>query len=226
MALSDGDVQKQIKQMMGFIEQEANEKVEEIDAKAEEEFNIEKGRLVQQQRLKIMEFYERKEKQVELQKKIQSSNLLNQARLKVLQAQQQHIVNLLGEARGRLSKTSSDQSNYGRVLKDLVTQALFQIMEPQVLIRCREADLHLVESILPEAIAKYSEAMKKPCTVTIAKENCLPANTCGGVELTAFNSRIRVNNTLENRLELIAGQMLPEIRTELFGENKNRKFYD
>ena len=91
--------------MMAFIEQEANEKIEEIDAKAEEEFNIEKGRLVQQQRLKvrnhypvhspgltayiflfilqIMEFYERKEKQVELQKKIQSSNMLNQARLKV-----------------------------------------------------------------------------------------------------------------------------------------------
>lgn len=69
--------------MMAFIEQEANEKAEEIDAKAEEEFNIEKGRLVQQQRLKIMEHYEKKEKQVELQKKIQSSNMLNQARLKV-----------------------------------------------------------------------------------------------------------------------------------------------
>ena len=70
--------------MMAFIEQEANEKAEEIDAKAEEEFNIEKGRLVQQQRLKIMEYYEKKEKQVELQKKIQSSNMLNQARLKVI----------------------------------------------------------------------------------------------------------------------------------------------
>lgn len=56
--------------MMAFIEQEANEKAEEIDAKAEEEFNIEKGRLVQQQRLKIMEYYEKKEKQVELQKKM------------------------------------------------------------------------------------------------------------------------------------------------------------
>jgi hypothetical protein len=71
MALSDADVQKQIKHMMAFIEQvtsfsfcisqhfpgrdsllfnllnfiqEANEKAEEIDAKAEEEFNIEKGR--------------------------------------------------------------------------------------------------------------------------------------------------------------------------------------
>ena len=88
MALSDSDVQKQIQHMMAFIEQvsvisildntgalqivmrcaitevdfdfqEANEKAEEIDAKAEEEFNIEKGRLVQQQRLKIMEYYER-----------------------------------------------------------------------------------------------------------------------------------------------------------------------
>ena len=37
---------------------------------AEEEFNIEKGRLVQQERLKIMNFFEKKEKQVELQKKM------------------------------------------------------------------------------------------------------------------------------------------------------------
>lgn len=61
---------------MAFIEQEANEKAEEIDAKAEEEFNIEKGRLVQQQRLKIMEYYEKKEKQVELQKKMYVLNTL------------------------------------------------------------------------------------------------------------------------------------------------------
>lgn len=60
----------QIHHMMAFIEQEANEKAEEIDARAEEEFTIEKGRLVQQNRLKIIEYYERKEKQVELQKKM------------------------------------------------------------------------------------------------------------------------------------------------------------
>ena len=44
MALSDADVQKQIQQMVAFIEQEASEKTEEIDARAEEEFNIEKGK--------------------------------------------------------------------------------------------------------------------------------------------------------------------------------------
>ena len=41
-----------------------------LSLQAEEEFNIEKGRLVQQERLKIMNFFEKKEKQVELQKKM------------------------------------------------------------------------------------------------------------------------------------------------------------
>uniref|UniRef100_A0A2K6QR66 ATPase H+ transporting V1 subunit E1 n=1 Tax=Rhinopithecus roxellana TaxID=61622 RepID=A0A2K6QR66_RHIRO len=84
IALSDADVQKQVKHMVAFVEQEANEKAEGIDAKVEEEFNIDKDWLVQAQRLKIMEYYEKKEKQIEQQKKIQMSNLMNQARLKVL----------------------------------------------------------------------------------------------------------------------------------------------
>lgn len=50
-------------------------------------------------------------------------------------------------------------------------------MEPQVTIRCREADLALVESILPEAINNYSQVIKKPCNITIAKDNFLPADT-------------------------------------------------
>lgn len=68
MALSDADVQKQIKHVMAFIEQEADEKAEEIDAK--EELNIEKGHLAQTQRLKRMDYCEKKEKQIEQQKKM------------------------------------------------------------------------------------------------------------------------------------------------------------
>ena len=56
--------------MMAFIEQEASEKAEEIDTKAEEEFNIEKSRIFQENKIKIMEFYEKKEKQVELQRRM------------------------------------------------------------------------------------------------------------------------------------------------------------
>ncbi|CAH2054435.1 unnamed protein product, partial [Iphiclides podalirius] len=226
MALSDADVQKQIKHMMAFIEQEANEKAEEIDAKAEEEFNIEKGRLVQQQRLKIMEYYEKKEKQVELQKKIQSSNMLNQARLKVLKVREDHVRNVLDEARKRLAEVPKNNQLYTDLLVTLIVQALFQLMEPTVTLRVRQTDKALVESVVGRAQTDYKNKIKKDVQLKIDTENFLPADTCGGIELIAAKGRIKICNTLESRLELIAQQLLPEIRTALFGRNPNRKFTD
>uniref|UniRef100_A0A6B2EKT7 V-type proton ATPase subunit E n=1 Tax=Phlebotomus kandelakii TaxID=1109342 RepID=A0A6B2EKT7_9DIPT len=226
MALSDADVQKQIKHMMAFIEQEANEKAEEIDAKAEEEFNIEKGRLVQQQRLKIMEYYEKKEKQVELQKKIQSSNMLNQARLKVLKVREDHVRNLLDEARRRLGEVTKDQARYAEVLRTLVVQGLFQLMEPHVILKTRQVDQNIVQSVLPRSVEEYKEQIGKDVVVTLDTDSFLPADACGGIELSALNGRIRVPNTLESRLELISAQLLPAVRTALFGRNANRKFTD
>uniref|UniRef100_A0A7N5KBZ7 ATPase H+ transporting V1 subunit E1 n=1 Tax=Ailuropoda melanoleuca TaxID=9646 RepID=A0A7N5KBZ7_AILME len=196
MALSDADVQKQIKHMMAFIEQEANEKAEEIDAKAEEEFNIEKGRLVQTQRLKIMEYYEKKEKQIEQQKKIQMSNLMNQARLKVLRARD-----------------------------DLIT-GLYQLLEPRMIVRCRKQDFPLVKAAVQKAIPMYKIATKRDVDVQIDQEAYLPEEIAGGVEIYNGDRKIKVSNTLESRLDLIAQQMMPEVRGALFGANANRKFLD
>ncbi|XP_015111721.1 V-type proton ATPase subunit E [Diachasma alloeum] len=226
MALSDADVKKQIKHMMAFIEQEANEKAEEIDAKAEEEFNIEKGRLVQQQRLKIMEYYEKKEKQVELQKKIQSSNMLNQARLKVLKVREDHVRNCLDEARKRLAEIAHDRARYTEVLKLLIIQALYQLMEHNVLLRVRQVDVPLVESILGEVQDNYKAVSKKEVVLKIDSDNFLSPDSCGGVDLLAARGRIKISNTLESRLELIAQQLISEIRCALFGRNPNRKFTD
>jgi len=226
MALSDADVQKQIKHMMAFIEQEANEKAEEIDAKAEEEFNIEKGRLVQQQRIKIMEYYEKKEKQVELQKKIQSSNMLNQARLKVLKVREDHVRGVLDEARRRLGEVTRDESRYSQILQSLITQGLFQIMEANIIIRGRQKDAQLIQNVLPGAVEQYKRETGKDVVVTLDTENNLSAESTGGIEIFALQGRIRVVNTLESRLELIAQQLVPEIRTALFGGNASRKFTD
>ncbi|XP_037729899.1 V-type proton ATPase subunit E [Drosophila subpulchrella] len=226
MALSDADVQKQIKHMMAFIEQEANEKAEEIDAKAEEEFNIEKGRLVQQQRLKIMEYYEKKEKQVELQKKIQSSNMLNQARLKVLKVREDHVSSVLDDARKRLGEVTQKQTEYQTVLTKLIVQGLFQVMEPKVILRCRQVDVPLVRDVLPSAVEQYKAGIQQNVDLFIDEKDFLSADTCGGVELLALNGRIKVPNTLESRLELISQQLVPEIRNALFGRNVNRKFTD
>lgn len=226
MALSDADVQKQIKHMMAFIEQEANEKAEEIDAKAEEEFNIEKGRLVQQQRLKIMEYYEKKEKQVELQKKIQSSNMLNQARLKVLKVREDHVASVLEECRRRLGEITRDPSRYGAILSALITQGLLQLMESNVVVRGRQVDAQVIQNVLPSAVEAYKNTCGKDVVVTLDTDNFLPADTTGGIDLVTQTGRIKISNTLESRLELIAQQLIPEIRNALFGRNINRKFTD
>ncbi|XP_064627879.1 V-type proton ATPase subunit E-like [Lineus longissimus] len=226
MPLSDADVQKQIKHMMAFIDQEANEKAEEIDAKAEEEFNIEKGRLVQQQRVKIMEIYERKEKQVELQKKIQNSNLLNQARLKILKAREDHLKNLHDEARSRLVQITTNQAKYKELLQGLIAQALFQLVETEVVIICRQQDVNLVKEVSQYALSQYRDVVKKDVKITVESENFLPSDCAGGVIVTTNKGKIKVVNSLEERLELVKGQMLPELREMMFGHNPNRKFFD
>lgn len=226
MALSDADVAKQIKHMMAFIEQEANEKAEEIDAKAEEEFNIEKGRLVQQQRIKIMEYYERKEKQVELQKKIQQSNMLNAARLRVLKAREDHVGSVLEEAKKRLAEATKDDAKYTGLLQQLIAQGLLQLLELNVLIRCRQADLSMVESVIAPAINQYKERTGRDCNVKVDTDSFLPAHVGGGIDLLAQRGKIKISNTLDARLDMLARQMIPEVRTNLFGRNINRRFTD
>lgn len=211
MALSDADVQRQIQHMMAFIEQEANEKAEEIDAKAEEEFNIEKGRLVQEQRIKIMEYYEKKEKQVELDRKIQNSHMLNQARLRILKARGEHIRNILDEAKTNLVGVTKDTERYKELLAKLIEQALYRLNETDVTVKCRKEDVELVKSVLDGALSGYSTHSGDKCKATIDYLDFLPPDSCGGIELCAFNGKIKVSNTLANRLEMVNRQLLPEI---------------
>ncbi|NP_001352369.1 V-type proton ATPase subunit E 1a [Danio rerio] len=226
MALSDAAVQKQIKHMMAFIDQEASEKAEEIDAKAEEEFNIEKGRLVQTQRLKIMEYYEKKEKQIEQQKKIQMSNLMNQARLKVLKARDDMIKDLLNDARERLATIAKDPNQYQTLLEGLVLQGFYQLLESRVIIRCRKEDVAMVQTAVQKNIPIYKEAVKSNIEVRIDENTFLSPDISGGVEVYNADGRIKASNTLESRLDLLAQQMMPDIRVSLFGANPNRKFTD
>ncbi|XP_017530588.2 V-type proton ATPase subunit E 2 [Manis javanica] len=225
MALNDVDVPKQVKHMMAFIEQEANEKAEEIDAKAEEEFNIEKGHLVQMQQLKIIEYYEKEEKQIEQQKEIQMSTMRNQARLKVLRARDDLISELLNDVKLRLSRTVADPTVYRGLLDKLVLQGLLRLLEPMAIVRCRPQDLLLVEAAVQKAIPEYVTVSQKCVEVHVDQEVYLATNAAGGVEVYSGDQRIKVSNTLESRLDLLAQQKMPEIRKALFGANANRKFF-
>lgn len=61
--------------------------------------------------------------------------------------------------------------------------------------------------------------------ILLVDTNCYSLSA-GGVELFAQRTKIKVSNTLEARLAMIAEQKLPEMRNALFGRNENRKFLD
>lgn len=59
----------------------------------------------------------------------QSSNMLNQARLKVLKVREDHVRAVLEEARKRLGAVTRDQGKYSQILERLILQGLYQVMK-------------------------------------------------------------------------------------------------
>lgn len=57
----------------------------------------------------------------------QSSNMLNQARLKVLKVREDHVRNVLDDARRHLGEITKDANRYGKLLESLIVQALLQV---------------------------------------------------------------------------------------------------
>ncbi|KAH6939413.1 hypothetical protein HPB50_017808 [Hyalomma asiaticum] len=220
------DVSKPIKHMLAFIEQEANEKVQEIDAKGEEEFNTEKGRLIQEQRILIMDAFSKKEKQVERQRKIQSSHVKNAARLQLLGAMNEHVIKVLAEARESLGQVAKQQKRYQSIVEKLVLQGLLRILKEDVKVICRKKDVALVKPVAESAAKKYRDMTKLKVTVSVDTKNFLPDLCFGGVVLATSEGRVLLSNTLESRLELISQRMLPEIRSGLFGTNTHRKYLE
>jgi V-type H+-transporting ATPase subunit E len=49
-------------------------------------------------------------------------------------------------------------------------------------------------------------------------------SSSGGVIGSTLKGKIMVDNTLDERLGILEEMMLPEIRSDLFGKNENRKF--
>ncbi|KAK0583761.1 hypothetical protein LWI29_002636 [Acer saccharum] len=226
--MNDGDVSKQIQQMVRFIRLEAEEKANEISIAAEEEFNIEKLQLLEVEKKKIRQDYERKGKQVEVRKKIEYSTQLNASRIKVLQGQDDVVNDMKESASKELLRVSNDKKGYKILLKGLIVQSLLRLKEPAVLLRCREVDKKVVESVVEDAKREYAEKAKvQPPKLTIDDKVFLPPPPSnadshepycsGGVVLASQDGKIVCENTLDARLNVVFRQKLPEIRKRLLG---------
>ncbi|GAA5853118.1 hypothetical protein JCM8547_000207 [Rhodosporidiobolus lusitaniae] len=221
--LTDDEVVSEMRKMTAFIKQEALEKAREIKVKADEEFAIEKGKIVRQESANIDANFERKKKQADIEKKIAISNQNNKSRLQLLEKREELLEKVFDEARERIGAVTKDEKKYGELLKGLVLQALYTLMEKDIKVSGRPKDLELVKKAADEAAREFEENSGVKVSLEVNDE--LGDKSAGGISIKGYGSRITVNNTLDERLRLLEERMLPEIRENLFGKNENRRFY-
>lgn len=225
-ALSDQQVDNELRKMTAFIKQEAMEKGREIEIKANEEFEIEKSKLVRQETDAIDSQYEKKFKQATMSQQITRSTVANKTRLKVLGARQELLDSIFEETRKKLAEGTKDKAKHQKALNGLVLEGFYTLNEPELQLRSRKQDYDLVKKAIEEASKVYKKEVGKDITAKIVEDDPLPDGSAGGVIIIGGKGKIDIDNTFEARLKLLEDSAAPAVREALFGKNPNRKFFD
>jgi len=162
-----------LKKMTAFIRQEALEKAHEIHLKADEEFAIEKSKLVRQETAAIDSQYEKKFKQASMSQQITKSTSANRTRLRVLSARQSLLDDLFEEARSKVGK-AAEGKDYDEILTGLILEGMYLLHEPKVQIRARGKDKDRVEKVIKQAANEYKKTMGMEVEAAIDDKNPLP----------------------------------------------------
>ncbi|KAH8040356.1 hypothetical protein HPB51_010136 [Rhipicephalus microplus] len=199
-------------------------KVKEIDAKTEEDFKVEKERILKETLARLEEAVKKKQKEVEIKHRVEISRMKSAARVQLLSARNELVAKVLAETRSKLTMITEKEARYRPFLERLILQGLYMLLDPDVVITCRRQDLHLVHDALAVAVKQFAKVTRIEGNVVVDQEHFLDEKCCGGVVLTTTRGKKKVTNTLESRLELVSRKTLPEIRAGLFGANPHRKF--
>jgi V-type H+-transporting ATPase subunit E len=159
--------------MTAFIRQEALEKAREIHLKADEEFAIEKSKLVREETASIDAKYEKKFKQASMSQQITRSTMSNKTRLKVLSARQDLLDKLFGQARSKLMEQGK-KGDYEKVLQGLILECMYLMCEKKIGLRCRKADKDKVQSAAKKAAEEYKKNMSSEVETVLDEKNWLP----------------------------------------------------
>jgi V-type H+-transporting ATPase subunit E len=218
-----------------FIKRQGEEKVATINKQRDDEFNTERNKHIEEEKQRIITEYNNRLAQDEIKLKIQRSATENMARIQKMKTVNTLIEKLYKEAKTKMiARQSQDKQQYKDFLKNLIVQGLIKLMEAEVHIKCRKSDVSLVQEVYEQAGEEYKQLMKRevklfkdrdvPLKIVIEQTRFLPeyddtegAESCmGGILLHARKGRIVCSNTIDERLQLVYQEAIPEIRTLLF----------
>lgn len=206
---------RQIQSMIDFIEREAQEKAEELDAAAQEEYDVEKMRLVEAEKAKIRANLEKKKKQAEVERRVTRANHAKAQRLRVMEERATILEQLNGIIKNKIMSLVGDSTKYRQLLLDLVRQSLAAIQDDAV-ISCRKQDEAVLSKALKELEQWYLAQTGKTSSLSLSKEYLDDGESWGGVVLRSRDGRIVCNNTLSYRAHHCFAEQTPTVRYFLF----------
>jgi V-type H+-transporting ATPase subunit E len=217
-ALNAEQAQAKVSSIASIIMKEADGKAAEIEQAGEAEFKAEVNKIVTEQKDKMRETYNKKTKTVLSNYAIAKSTAINKGRLEKVKARQEAVGQIAQDVKAQLSKAGQDKA----FITKLMVQGALMLLEPTVEVRCREADVKLVESACGDASTLYAKQIKaesgaqKECKFSVLKGNYIPNTSLGGVALACHEGKITIDNTIDLRLKLVIEQDKPMIRKLLF----------
>lgn len=94
---------------------------------------------------------------MEIARKIAHSNHVNKNRLKILAARQQVLADILSEASTKMQNISKT-AGYDVLLKKLILQSVYQLMDSNVLIKLRRVDVDIAKKVLGDVVKEYTKS--------------------------------------------------------------------
>ncbi|KAG5465622.1 hypothetical protein CUR178_00330 [Leishmania enriettii] len=206
---------RQIQSMIDFIEREAQEKAEELDAAAQEEYDVEKMRLVEAEKMKIRAMAEKKRKQVDVDRRVARANYSKVQRMRVMEERAKTMEKLHEQTRQKIVLMINNPSKYKPLLVSLIRQSLMSIRTDAV-IQCRQEDVVEVEREISQLERWYKEKTGDTISIQTSKTYLNTAEVWGGVVVMSTDGRVVCNNTLSYRTKTCFDEQLPTVRFHLF----------
>mmetsp|Transcript_24083 Transcript_24083/g.37515 ORF Transcript_24083/g.37515 Transcript_24083/m.37515 type:complete len:219 (-) Transcript_24083:26-682(-) len=210
------DEERTINNMVAFIAAEAREKELEIDQQALEEHDIEKQRLIERGKKKMLVEFESKMANLEISKRVSKSHCTKQCQLELVREKHKVIDSIKDLLRQKSEEVRNNTEAYRRNLTFFIEQAIKSVLHDAEIVCLRE-DVDLVEDLISE-FNKHPENYntEKPIHLRLSTDRFLEPESLGGIIMRAKDGKIQCDNTVRHRIDVAIDNRLPEIREILF----------
>lgn len=142
--------------------------------------------------------------------------------MEVLQRRGELMNQIENETFEKLKDVRNDKNKYKELMTRLIIQSLIRMDESEVVIRVVKEDQALAQSILKDAVARYKKLWRDQVgeeakiKASLDTREFLPNSAIGGVEVSARQNKIILDNTLPSRLTVSRASLLPILRYDDF----------